>query len=73
MNNNAQIAELQDLCRRTLSILESEGFFKCNSDGFWHSSLHRDLTKAASGKELKQLSNYLMLAHRVIKELEENK
>ena len=53
-DKDAQIAQLQELCCRTLAILEDEGFFGQTCDGeFWHASLHRDLTKAAMGREFK--------------------
>lgn len=49
-----QIAELQHLCQRVLEMLKDENFFdKTAKDGFWHSSLYRDLDKASKGKEFK--------------------
>ena len=59
----AQIAELQHLCQRVLEILKDENFFdKTAEDGFWHSSLYKDLDKASKGKEFKmflELMKYL--------------
>ena len=53
-NEQCQIAQLQELCGRVLAILEDENFFdKTAKDGFWHSSLYRDLKKASNGKEFK--------------------
>ena len=49
-----QLAELQNLCMRTLEILNEEKFFdKTSTTDGWHSSLHRDLTKASNGKQFK--------------------
>jgi tRNA C32,U32 (ribose-2'-O)-methylase TrmJ len=54
-NNEAQLAELQHLCLRTLEILNDEKFFDktMDKDGFWHSSLEKDLIKASNGKEFR--------------------
>ena len=66
-----EIAELQSLCRRTLIILEDEDFFDNTQDGeFWHSSLHRDLTKASRGDKLTTFEKMYKLAISVIKDLE---
>jgi len=53
--DEAQLAELQCLCNRTLEILNDEKFFDktMDGDGFWHSSLEKDLKKASQGKEFK--------------------
>lgn len=54
-NKNAQLAQLQELCSRTLSILIDENFFETSldKDGYGHVSLERDLKKASKGKEFK--------------------
>ena len=54
-NQECQIAQLQELCRRTLEILDSEDFWDntTTDDGFYHASLKTDLEKASKGKEFK--------------------
>jgi len=63
-----QLAEAQALAKRTLAILEDEEFFECDNEGAWHSSLHRDLTKLAKGREL---NDALAIHHKMIKHLED--
>lgn len=50
-----QLAQLQELARRTLAILNECNFFETcvDEEGYAHVSLERDLIKAADGKEFK--------------------
>jgi len=49
-----QLAELQNLCMRTLEILNEEKFFdKTSTTDGCHSSLHIDLINASNGKQFK--------------------
>ena len=69
------IAQLQDLCGRTLAILEDENFFEKTADsgGYQYTSLFTDLTKAREGKELKTFNLMYSRCIDVIKELEDKK
>ncbi len=54
-NIECQLAQLQELCGRTLIILNEEKFFQTavDNEGYGHTSLERDLRKASQGKEFK--------------------
>ena len=65
------IAQLQNLCKRTLDILETEGFFdKTSTKDGWHASLFNDLKKSADGQELKTFDKMMNLAADVMEELQ---
>lgn len=65
------IAELQNLCKYTLGVLEKEKFFdKTSEDGFWYVSLRMNLIKASEGKELKSFKTMYNLSVKSIKELQ---
>jgi hypothetical protein len=74
-NCEIKLAQAQNIARRTLLILDDNNFWDNTAEGeFWESSLHRDLTKLAEGKELKAYEVERKLMCNVIKELEkENK
>ena len=68
------IAQLQDICRRTLDILNEEKFFdKTSTKDGWHASMFNDLTKASEGQELKTFYKMMNLAADVIRDLEKKK
>ena len=68
-----QLAQAQEIARRTLAILDGYDFWAKTADkaGFWNSSLHRDLIKLAEGKELNQYEKERALMVKIMRELED--
>ena len=67
-----KLSTAQNIAQRTLLILDEHDFWKNSADGeFWESSLHRDLTKLADGRELKTFEKERKLLLAVVKDLED--